>query len=94
MGKLIVIIGAAILLYYWIFKRWPWQPKVTSRERALASARDLLGVSRFATRSEIVAAHKRLVAVVHPDRGGTSGQVHDANAARDLLLGQLPDNTK
>jgi hypothetical protein len=30
--------------------------------------------------------------VVHPDRGGTSDQVHEANAARDLLLAELaPD---
>jgi hypothetical protein len=29
--------------------------------------------------------------VVHPDRGGTSDQVHEANDARDLLLDALPD---
>ena len=33
---------------------------------------------------------KRLIAMVHPDRGGTDGQVHEANAARDLLLDELP----
>ena len=36
------------------------------------------------------AGHKRLIAMVHPDRGGTDGQVHEANAARDLLLDELP----
>ena len=93
MGKFIVIIGAVILLYYFIFKRWPWQPKTSVRDQAMANARELLGVSRFATRTEIIAAHKRLVAVVHPDRGGSGTKVHEANAARDLLLDQLPDNT-
>ena len=28
--------------------------------------------------------------MVHPDRGGTAEQVHEANAARDLLLDELP----
>ena len=92
--KFIVIAGVVILLYYWIFNRWPWQPKVSAREQALARARETLGVSRFATRNDIIAAHKRLVAVVHPDRGGSNDQVHEANAARDLLLDGLPDDTK
>jgi hypothetical protein len=26
---------------------------------------------------------------VHPDRGGTSDAVHEANAARDLLLARI-----
>ena len=79
-----------ILLYYWIFKRWPWQPKPSVQQQALARARETLGVSRFATRQDIIAAHKRLVAAVHPDRGGSSAQVHEANAARDVLLDALP----
>jgi hypothetical protein len=29
--------------------------------------------------------------MVHPDKGGTNSQVHEANAARDLLLDELPD---
>jgi len=30
--------------------------------------------------------------MVHPDRGGTNEQVHEANAARDLLLDELPQD--
>jgi len=44
-----------------------------------------------ANREEILDAHRKLVAIVHPDRGGTNSQVHEANAARDLLLDELPD---
>ncbi len=91
MGKFIVIVGIVILVYYWIFKRWPWQPKLNASEQAVARARETLGVSRFANRNDIIAAHKRLVATVHPDRGGSNAQVHEANAARDLLLDELPD---
>jgi len=78
--------------------RWPWQllgwelPVGPGRSSAKAQARALLGVGRNANRNDILAAHKRLVAVVHPDRGGTTDQVHEANAARDLLLAELaPD---
>lgn len=91
MSKFIIIVGAVILLYYWIFKRWPWQPKLSSRQQAIFNARSLLRVEEGANRTEIIAAHKRLVAMVHPDRGGSNAQVHDANAARDLLLDELPD---
>ena len=38
---------------------------------------------------DIIDAHRRLITRVHPDKGGTSEQVHDANAARDLLLAQI-----
>lgn len=92
--KFLVVIAAAVLFYYWIFRRWPWQPRLSTREQAIENARKVLGVSRFANRTEIIAAHKRLVAMVHPDKGGTSAQVHEANAARDLLLDALPDEAQ
>ena len=91
MSKFLIIIGFVILMYYWIFKRWPWQPKISTRQQAVFNARKTLGVERTAKRGEILAAHKRLVAMVHPDRGGSNAQVHEANAARDLLRNELPD---
>ncbi|MFC4293646.1 J domain-containing protein [Novosphingobium tardum] len=78
-----------------IAKRWPWellggQPRSDAVERAAT----LLGVRSDATREDIMEAHRRLVSRVHPDRGGSDSQVHEANAARDLLLGaaQLGQN--
>ncbi len=94
MGKFLVIIAAVVLLYRWLLGRWPWEAKISTREQAVFSARKLLGVEARANRNEINAAHKRLVAMVHPDRGGSNAQVHEANAARDLLLDQLPDDTR
>jgi len=87
-----IVILAAIAVFGWklVTGRWPWEPKVTTRAQAVFRARKLLGVSAESTREEILAAHKRLVAMVHPDRGGTNAQVHEANAARDLLLDELP----
>ncbi|MGE3691219.1 MAG: molecular chaperone DnaJ [Novosphingobium sp.] len=76
-----------------ITRRWPWdflRPAPT-RSQALFRARKLLGVRAGASRQDIVEAHRRLVAMVHPDRGGTNAQVHEANAARDLLFEELPE---
>ena len=72
---------------------WPWEMMQvkSSRSQARQKARRLLAVSADASRTEIVEAHKRLIATVHPDRGGSNAQVHEANAARDLLLNELPE---
>ncbi len=75
-----------------MFGKWPWdylRPTPT-RAQAVFEARKLLAVNAEASRQEIVEAHKRLLTMVHPDRGGTNAQVHEANAARDLLLDELP----
>ncbi len=76
--------------------RWPWHylRPASTRSQALFRARKLLGVRAGASRQEIVEAHRRLIALVHPDRGGTNAQVHEANAARDILIDELPDALK
>jgi DnaJ homolog subfamily C member 19 len=93
MIRFLVIALALSLLCRWALGKWPWEYlglRNSTRNQAIFRARCLLAVPENATRSEILAAHKRLVAMVHPDRGGTSEQVHEANAARDLLLDELP----
>lgn len=76
-----------------MFGKWPWQLAQTqsTRSQALFRARKLLGVRENATRTEILQAHKQLIAMIHPDRGGTNEQVHEANAARDMLIHELPN---
>jgi DnaJ family protein C protein 19 len=49
-------------------------------------ARRLLDVPADATAEEIRAAHRRLVARVHPDVGGSADLTSRVNAARDTLL--------
>lgn len=92
MLRLIIIAAVISVAVKLVFGRWPWEylRGQSTRERALERARQLLGVAAGANRQQIVEAHKRLVAMVHPDRGGTNEQVHEANAARDLLLANLP----
>jgi len=92
MPRLIILIGLAVIVWKMASGRWPWEPKMTTRGQALFRARKLLGVRADANRGEIIDAHRRLLAMVHPDRGGTNDQVHEASAARDLLLDELPDS--
>jgi hypothetical protein len=93
MLRLVIIIVLVFVLCRWALGKWPWEflrPPQT-RAQAVFRARKLLNVEHDATREQILAAHKRLVAMVHPDKGGTSAQVHEANDARDLLLDELPN---
>jgi len=73
--------------------RWPWEfmRLPPTRAQEVFNARKLLDVSADASREQIVEAHRRRIAQVHPDRGGTNSQVHEANAARDLLLAEAAE---
>lgn len=92
MLRFAIILLLICLLWRWALGSWPWdylRPAPT-RSQAVFKARKLLAVPQSASRAEILAAHKRLVSMVHPDRGGSNQQVHEANDARDLLLDELP----
>ena len=92
MLKFAVLLVVVCFLFRWAFGQWPWSFLTArpTRDQAIFNARKLLRVEERASREEILAAHKRLVAMVHPDKGGTNAQVHEANDARDLLLDELP----
>lgn len=93
MLKSAILLAVICLVYRWAIGQWPWAALsgMPTRGQALRNARQLLNVEKGASREQILAAHKRLVAMVHPDKGGTSAQVHDANDARDLLINELPN---
>ena len=88
-----LILAAVVCVFCrWAFGKWPWdylRPAPT-RSQAVFRARKLLGIEAGASREEIIAAHRRLTTLVHPDRGGTTAAMQEANAARDLLLDELP----
>ena len=92
MLKFAFLLVLVCVVWRWALGQWPWDALKLppTREQEIAKARRLLGVSPSAPREEIVAAHKRVIGTVHPDRGGSSAAVHEANDARDLLVGALP----
>jgi DnaJ homolog subfamily C member 19 len=84
MIKLILLAGLAVLVYMW------WQQRVAAaRAMRPSEARALLGVGEGASAEDIRAAHRRLIAKVHPDAGGSAGLATRVNAARDALIAEL-----
>lgn len=92
MIKFAFLLVLVCVVWRWALGQWPWDALKLppTREQEIAKARRLLAVPATATREEIVAAHKRVITSVHPDRGGSSAAVHEANDARDLLVAALP----
>ncbi|WP_374945282.1 J domain-containing protein [Sphingomonas sp.] len=78
----------AIVYGAWVFlRRKRKRAAVDARlVRDAAEARNILGVSAHDDADAIRAAHRRILADVHPDRGGSTELAGRANAARDLLL--------
>jgi DnaJ family protein C protein 19 len=84
MKFIVFIIAAAVL--YWLFRNsFP-----AKRGMPLSEAAKLLGVEAEADAEAIIAAHKRLIAKVHPDAGGNAELASRVNLARDTLLKHLP----
>lgn len=61
-------------------------PSPREADHDVADARALLGLPESADEDAIRAAHRRLIATVHPDKGGTQALAAKINAARDVLL--------
>ncbi len=59
----------------------------------LAEARRLLEVPPGAGIETIRAAHRRLIARVHPDAGGSAELARRVNVARDTLIAELNRST-
>lgn len=72
--------------------KWPWEfAKGPDRQaQKVVRARRMLGVEAGADAAQIREAHRRLAASLHPDRGGSTAEIQELNAARDLLLHSLP----
>lgn len=69
---------------------WPWRGvPPTARAMNIDEARALLGVPADADAETVRAAHRRLIAQTHPDRGGTEELARQINLARDTALSAI-----
>lgn len=84
MGKILIALALAGLLYFWWRRR-----KLAASAMRPNEARALLDVGEGASLDEIRAAHRRLIAKVHPDAGGSVGLATRVNAARDALIAEM-----
>ena len=87
-----ILMGAALMSGSLFWAAWR-RGRVARQTMSPMDARRLLGVGLAATPDEIRAAHRRLIARVHPDVGGSAELAHRVNVARDVLLAQanLPE---
>ncbi len=76
------VAGAALAAWWFASKRKTPAPAPAD----LAEARAVLGVTLSDDAAAINAAWRRVIAQVHPDKGGTADLARRVTAARDLLL--------
>ncbi len=82
--KYLVWAFAAAALY------WAWRNfRAPSQIMSANEAAQLLEVAIDADADTINAAHRRLIAKVHPDTGGSAQLAQRVNLARDILLKRL-----
>lgn len=78
------------------FEDWRQSNKgiaANSPHMTYSEALEVLGLEAGVSRDEIVDAHRKLIAKVHPDRGGVDWMATKLNQARDVLLGPDSQNS-
>lgn len=83
--------GAALMAAGLLWAAWRRKPRPAPASPAMAAdeARRLLGLPADASLAEIREAHRRLIARVHPDAGGSAELATRVNAARDALVAEM-----
>jgi len=66
-------------------------PPVVTRAMTREEASAVLGLGLDASADDVKTAHKKLIAQIHPDKGGTDYLAAKINEARDLLLSGLAE---
>jgi hypothetical protein len=61
-------------------------PGPDSGQMSLEQAREILGLDPNPSREDVIAAHRRLMQKVHPDRGGSTYLAQQLNEAKRVLL--------
>ena len=84
------ILFAALIMAAFMY--FTGQFKAGRNRLSLAEARDVLGLTVDADAAAVRAAHRRIVTLVHPDKGGSAELTARVNAARDALLAAMKDS--
>jgi DnaJ family protein C protein 19 len=87
-GKLLLGLVLLGVVYLW------WRGRAGPAAMCPAEARKLLGLEPGASLEEIREAHRRLIAKVHPDAGGSAELATRVNAARDALVEEAQRNNR
>lgn len=82
--KIVLALFVGAMIYVWLKRRIAGIVPMRTSE-----ARKLLGVGDDATLGDVREAHRRLIAKVHPDAGGSAELATRVNAARDALVSEL-----
>jgi DnaJ family protein C protein 19 len=90
LAKGVLLPGAALMAASLMWAAWRRKPR---RPAAPAmpgdEARRLLGLPDDPSLAQIREAHRRLIARVHPDAGGSAELATRVNAARDALVAEM-----
>jgi hypothetical protein len=62
------------------------RPNTSNVEMTRSEALDALGLTDQASRDDVIAAHRRLIQKLHPDRGGSTYLAALLNRAKDVLI--------
>lgn len=81
--------GAGLMAASLLWAAWRRRPPGADDRMPIEDARRLLGVGPDASLADIRAAHRRLIARVHPDAGGSAELARRVNLARDTLVAEL-----
>jgi DnaJ family protein C protein 19 len=82
--------GAALMAASLLWAAWRRKPRAApAPTMPTDEARRLLGVPVDASLAEVREAHRRLIARVHPDAGGSAELATRVNAARDALVAEM-----
>ena len=79
MSKLLIIVGIAMIA-------WLLMTRKKTVRMPRTEAAKLLGLPANAGSEDVIDAHRRLIAKVHPDAGGNAELAARINQARDTLL--------
>lgn len=61
---------------------------------SVAEACEILGVDQNCSREDIIAAHRRLMQKIHPDRGGNDYLAAKVNEAKSVMLARVNGDKK